>query len=190
MGVGAPRKHSSSSLRVGGGSRSLSFTSPPPVACPWGSLKGPSPWTSPPLGPGKSHAFSAQGAGRLGMPPLGPPSGVAVTIDAPAFGRFCHAGFPAQSLYILLQKVSSLECSSMHLPSFIEGLVGWVLVPYLGPVMGFGLSAGPQNTCSGSPQILFQPGSTLPLPHLLFQGSADFLIMGCHPDWPIWWGSQ
>ena len=57
----------------------------------------------------ESHMhFLAQGAGRLGMPPLGPPSGVAATIGALAFGRFCPAGSLAQSLYILLQKVGRL----------------------------------------------------------------------------------
>ena len=51
--------------------------------------------TSPPLCLEKLHAFWPMRALRLGTPPLGPPSGVAVATGVPAFGMFCPAGYPA-----------------------------------------------------------------------------------------------
>ena len=63
------------------------------------------------------------------------------------------SGHPAQSLYVLLQEVGSLQCSPMDLPSFGKSMVFWVFAPYLGPMREFGSAAWLQNhvvLCSGS----------------------------------------
>ena len=142
-----------------------------------------------PLGSRRSHVFLAWCGWGLEMPSLGQPSGMTTTIGVQASGRFCPSGCLAQPLYVLFQEMGGLQCSPMCLPSFSQGMVMWVLAPYLGPLSGFTPAAGPKNACSAPLWFLFWPGRTLPLPHLFFQGSADFSIKGLHLLWPIRWGA-